>query len=251
MCACLRSVRFPLLGLTLPAQATNTFGLLGYLPCAAMGVRRLVASDTERPMVSWPTASFAARRAAAANEGLLSAWRRSVAPAVHSTASAAAPSELLPFLLTVMGPTLRTVSVHAMAPAEKATLADLVDTMVSYGVHEGMRVTACTRLTDAPRRRAGLHGAQRRGRAYRHVQLRARAGPSAGYAAALRGPGGRGGAAAACTAWRAAPGGRARVRGRADPAWGRRACSSRRCGGTGCRRGPASAAAAATRHPGA
>lgn len=117
----------------MPLQATNTFGLLGYLPCAAMGVRRLVASDTERPVVSWPAASFAARRAATANQTLLSAWRRSVAPAVHSTASAAAPTELLPFMLTVLGPALRTVSVHAMAPAEKATLGDLVHTMVAYG----------------------------------------------------------------------------------------------------------------------
>lgn len=145
------------------AQATNTFGLLGYLPCAAMGVRRLVASETERPVVSWPSASFAARRAAAANEGLLAAWRRSVSPAVHSTASSAAPSQLLPFLLTVLGPTLRTVSVHAMAPAEKATLADLVDTMVSYGAKcRVARAATHPHRTDAPRRRAGLHGAQRR-----------------------------------------------------------------------------------------
>lgn len=119
-----------------------------------MGVRRLVASETERPVVSWPSASFAARRAAAANEGLLSAWRRSVSPAVHSTASSAAPSQLLPFLLTVLGPALRTMSVHAMAPAEKAALGNLVDTMVCYGAPRACSIVRPEHLADAAR--AGL-----------------------------------------------------------------------------------------------
>lgn len=62
-----------------------------------------------------------------------------VAPAVHSTVSSLESAlDAVPFLLTVVAPALRTVSVMALSPQERDDLHNLVDVLVSYGLNYTM-----------------------------------------------------------------------------------------------------------------
>lgn len=116
------------------AMATNTFGLLAYTPCLALGLRAAVATDTERPQVQWPATEQRVNREAQSRRAMLLGWQRLVTPGVHSTVSSTeAALDTVPFLLTILGPALRTVSVMAMSPPEREAVDNLIDVMVSYG----------------------------------------------------------------------------------------------------------------------
>ena len=115
------------------AMRGGSWASMAYVPLASMAVRALVASQGERPAIEWPHAAQALPRDLAQKQQLLSAWRLTCSPSVRASLGSQAACDLVPFLLTCLGPGLRTMSVHAMAPGERAQLDELVDTMVAYG----------------------------------------------------------------------------------------------------------------------
>jgi len=116
------------------AHSRGTWACMGYVPLTCMAVRALVATSGERPQLSWPHQAQAVPRDAAHKETVLAGWRAACVPSVRATLSSSAASDVVPYLLTILGPALRTMSVHAMAPAEREELEQLVQTMVAYGL---------------------------------------------------------------------------------------------------------------------
>ena len=92
----------------------------------ALGVRAAVATDTERPTIAWPTAAQRARREETARRAMLLAWQRGVAPGVApSVATADGAADVAGALLTILSPSMRTVSAAAMSKSERAELENL------------------------------------------------------------------------------------------------------------------------------
>ena len=135
------------------AMRGASWACMGYVPLASMAVRALVASQGERPAVEWPHAAQALPRDLAQKQQQLAAWRLTCSPSVRASLGSHAACDLVPFMLTCLGPGLRTMSVHAMAPAERLQLDELVDTMVAYGAAHCSRVSALldfSRLSPSP-----------------------------------------------------------------------------------------------------
>eukprot|EP00850_Spirogloea_muscicola_P010707 SM000064S19729 [mRNA] locus=s64:153757:161302:- [translate_table: standard] len=105
-----------------------------YQAAPVLAIRRMVASSS-RPHLRWPKAHFKFRSDRASRQELLILWRSKMNPAVFcSWGPACASQDLVSFLLTILSPSLRPVSLQLLSKAEKEGIDELVDTMVSLGI---------------------------------------------------------------------------------------------------------------------
>eukprot|EP00850_Spirogloea_muscicola_P006172 SM000029S10467 [mRNA] locus=s29:313841:321290:+ [translate_table: standard] len=108
--------------------------LHSYQAAPVLAIRRMVASSN-RPHLRWPKAHFKFRSDRASRQELLILWRAKLNPAVFcSWGPACASQDLVSFLLTILSPSLRPVSLQLLSKAEKKGIDELVDTMVSLGI---------------------------------------------------------------------------------------------------------------------
>jgi chromosome transmission fidelity protein 18 len=121
-------------------QRTGDYGLLRYLPAAALSISALVAGP-EKPALAWPRAAGEARRRGAANRAVLQQWMMGMAPAAYAALGpAAAAGELLPMLPHLTTPALRPVSRHLFSADEQAAVDGLVDSMLTLGLKFAMHM---------------------------------------------------------------------------------------------------------------
>eukprot|EP00850_Spirogloea_muscicola_P004567 SM000019S05111 [mRNA] locus=s19:1074054:1081504:+ [translate_table: standard] len=108
--------------------------LYAYQAAPVLAIRRMVASSN-RPHLRWPKAQFKFRSDRASRQELLILWRSKMNPAVFcSWGPACASQDLVSFLLTILSPSLRPVSLQLLSKSEKKGIDELVDTMVSLGI---------------------------------------------------------------------------------------------------------------------
>lgn len=113
----------------------SDFSFFAYLPFFSLAVSSLAAQKA-RAQLRWPHAGADARRRGAANRTLLAHWRASFAPGLQSAMGGAAPAllELLPALMAIVAPSFKSLAPHLMSAADRGSLAQLVDTLITLGL---------------------------------------------------------------------------------------------------------------------
>ncbi|KAJ7546189.1 hypothetical protein O6H91_08G029300 [Diphasiastrum complanatum] len=110
------------------------FFINGYQPSFAIAIRRLIA-QVDRPNIEWPKAFHKYSLEFSSNKDMLKSWLSSMSPSTSRSLSyACLVQDLVPFLLTIISPNLRTVASQLLSQVEREVMNQLVDTMLGYGI---------------------------------------------------------------------------------------------------------------------
>ncbi|GAV05676.1 hypothetical protein RvY_15770 [Ramazzottius varieornatus] len=111
----------------------QNWSLLSYLPFYAVAVH-LHLGALSTPLFSFPTTHFEAYKRTSQNKETIAALLKDLAPSLYSSVKRQLPeTELLPFLVHIIQPPLKSTSLH-LSNHERSELKRVVDLMVTYGL---------------------------------------------------------------------------------------------------------------------
>ncbi|XP_027118993.2 uncharacterized protein [Coffea arabica] len=115
---------------------TQQMSLQVYQPQVAMIIHGLIA-QVDRLNIEWPKSFQRYRTVSLEKMDILRSWHIKISPHIsrHLSTKSFAEELISPFLHILSPPTLKPVALHLQSEKEKADLAQLVNTMVSYALN--------------------------------------------------------------------------------------------------------------------
>jgi chromosome transmission fidelity protein 18 len=112
------------------------FGLMAYHECTVVAFQQLCAVPFARHrQFAFPRAAAEHRAKKQKQTSLLRGWHAALAPTIAATYSTRTLLlEALTTLLRALSPTVRAASAHLLSTEERATLAELIDRMITFGL---------------------------------------------------------------------------------------------------------------------
>jgi len=113
-------------------RSQTNFSLMPYVPVSALAIRHIVIQPG-RMKTEYPTKAAQVNRESAANRTLVSGWIASTSPRVQVGLNCdVAVRDTIPYLVTVLCPSLRAVPLQMLNAREQASFRDLVAVMVDH-----------------------------------------------------------------------------------------------------------------------
>ncbi|CAI5493677.1 unnamed protein product, partial [Closterium sp. Naga37s-1] len=117
------------------AMASQQFALLAFETCAMYAIRATMGAADRHPL-EWPKAHARYRSQHTVRRETVEAWRGAMLPAIARTSPlrSLVPDLVSPLLSVISATPIRPVAGQLLTPWEKAALAQLVATMLDYGL---------------------------------------------------------------------------------------------------------------------